>query len=206
MGTETRSQVSPSCSDDDGDVEIFVGGDSTPAGYVDHLGGVFRAIDYPSQSDCGRRANEVFHSSPAIGDINGDGRFEAVAGVAVGAVLFVKLLSVNRCRELGLPGVGLWCRPLQREQPVLSLRRTFKTTATPAVGELNGERSLVFLASRPHANEVLSRSDNTGPRAAPGVGVDSLGAIWPEGRDDTTVREWLRSCIATAGRGSNAAL
>ncbi|MCQ3808240.1 MAG: FG-GAP-like repeat-containing protein [Acidimicrobiaceae bacterium] len=69
--------------DDDGDVEIFIGGDSTPLGYVDHLGGIFRAIDYQDGRPVilwSRKANEVFQSSPAIGDINGDGRFEAVTG------------------------------------------------------------------------------------------------------------------------------
>ena len=69
--------------DNDGDVEIFIGGDSTPAGYVDHLGGIFRAIDYQHEAPVilwTRFANDVFHSSPAIGDINGDGRFEAVTG------------------------------------------------------------------------------------------------------------------------------
>ena len=69
--------------DNDGDVEIFIGGDSTPAGYVDHLGGIFRAIDYRDGAPVitwTREANDVFHSSPAIGDINGDGRFEAVTG------------------------------------------------------------------------------------------------------------------------------
>ena len=70
--------------DGDSDVEIFIGGDSTPGGYVDHLGGIFRAIDYRDGAPVAlwnRYANEVFHSSPAIGDVNGDGRFEAVVGM-----------------------------------------------------------------------------------------------------------------------------
>ena len=70
--------------DNDGDMEIFVGGDSTPGGYVDHLGGIFRAIDYRNGRPVSlweRYSNEVFHSSPAIGDINSDGRFEVVVGM-----------------------------------------------------------------------------------------------------------------------------
>ena len=70
--------------DGDGDVEIFIGGDTTPGGYFDHLGGVFRAFDYRDGAPAelwNRTANEVFHSSPAIGDINGDGRMEAVVGM-----------------------------------------------------------------------------------------------------------------------------
>jgi hypothetical protein len=69
--------------DNDGDMEIFVGGDTTPGGYYDHLGGVFRALDWTPNGVVNlwnAEANEVFHSSPAIGDINGDGRPEAVVG------------------------------------------------------------------------------------------------------------------------------
>ena len=69
--------------DNDGDMEIFIGGDTTPGGPVDHLGGVLWALDH-----AGDRvdvlwqafANEVFHSSGAIGDINNDGRMEIVIG------------------------------------------------------------------------------------------------------------------------------
>jgi FG-GAP-like repeat/S-layer homology domain len=70
-------------ADGDGDVEIFIGGDSTPGGYYDHLGGVFRALDWTPNGVVNlwnAQANEVFHSSPAIGDINGDGRPEVVIG------------------------------------------------------------------------------------------------------------------------------
>ena len=67
--------------DGDDDMEIFIGGDSTPGGYYDHLGGVFRALDWTSGGVVNlwnAEANEVFHSSPAIGDINNDGVPEAV--------------------------------------------------------------------------------------------------------------------------------
>ncbi len=70
-------------ADGDGDVEIFIGGDSTPGGYYDHLGGVLRALDWTPGGVVNlwnAQANEVFHSSPAIGDINGDGRPEVVIG------------------------------------------------------------------------------------------------------------------------------
>ncbi|GJM39634.1 MAG: hypothetical protein DHS20C19_30010 [Acidimicrobiales bacterium] len=69
--------------DGDDDMEIFIGGDTTPGGYYDHLGGVFRALDWTPGGVVNlwnAEANEVFHSSPAIGDINGDGRPEAVIG------------------------------------------------------------------------------------------------------------------------------
>ena len=69
--------------DGDDDMEIFIGGDSTPGGYYDHLGGVFRALDWTPGGVVNlwnAEANEVFHSSPAIGDINNDGVPEAVIG------------------------------------------------------------------------------------------------------------------------------
>ena len=69
--------------DGDNDMEIFIGGDTTLGGYFDHQGGVFRALDWKNGTVTelwNRTANEVFHSSPAIGDINGDGRPEAVVG------------------------------------------------------------------------------------------------------------------------------
>jgi VCBS repeat protein/S-layer family protein len=69
--------------DGDGDVEIFIGGDSTPGGNYDLLGGVFRALDWTPNGVVNlwnAEANEVFHSSPAIGDIDGDGLPEVVIG------------------------------------------------------------------------------------------------------------------------------
>lgn len=72
--------------DGDNDMEIFIGGDSYPGGTFDHLGGVLRAFDWTPGGVVqmwNRTANEVFHSSPAIGDINADGRADVV--VATGA-------------------------------------------------------------------------------------------------------------------------
>ena len=70
-------------SDGDGRMEIFIGGDSAPGGPFDHTGGVLRALDWAGGTVVemwNRTPNEVLHSSPAIGDINGDGRLEVVIG------------------------------------------------------------------------------------------------------------------------------
>ncbi|MEM9202646.1 MAG: S-layer homology domain-containing protein [Actinomycetota bacterium] len=67
--------------DADGDMEIFIGGDTYPGGNYDHLGGVLRAIDWKPAGLVNlwnAEANEVFHSTGAIGDINGDGLHEIV--------------------------------------------------------------------------------------------------------------------------------
>ena len=72
-------------SDDDGRLEIFIGSDQTPGGApgFDWAGGEFRALDWQNGRVVElwkRRSRDVFHSSPAIGDINGDGRMEVVTG------------------------------------------------------------------------------------------------------------------------------
>lgn len=74
---------SPALFDIDGDgrQEIFIGGDSTPGGYYDQLGGVFRALDWSDglvTELWNRPTTEVIMGSPAVADINGDGRPEAV--------------------------------------------------------------------------------------------------------------------------------
>jgi len=73
-------------SDGDGRLEIFIGGDSAAGGPEDWSGGVFRALDWtgdpaqPVRELWKRRIGDVINSSPAIGDIDGDGRLEAVVG------------------------------------------------------------------------------------------------------------------------------
>jgi hypothetical protein len=57
--------------------------DQTPGGFIDWAGGEMRALDWSNGSVrelWKRRVDDVIHSSPAIGDIDGDGRVEAVVG------------------------------------------------------------------------------------------------------------------------------
>ena len=76
-------------SDGDGRMEIFIGGDSSSGGPEDWPGGVFRALDWtgdparPVRELWKQRIGDVIGSSPAIGDIDGDGRLEAVVGAGV---------------------------------------------------------------------------------------------------------------------------
>lgn len=70
-------------SDGDGDQEIFVGSDWYPGSATDHLGGWMRAYDVTAKGVTQlwqAPATEVFHSSPAIADIDGDGIAEVVVG------------------------------------------------------------------------------------------------------------------------------
>jgi hypothetical protein len=76
---------SPALYDVDGDgrMEIFIGGDQSPGGISDWSGGEFRALDWANggvRELWRTRTDDVITSSPAIGDIDGDGRLEAVVG------------------------------------------------------------------------------------------------------------------------------
>ena len=70
-------------SDDDGRLEIFIGSDQFAGGFINWSGGEMRALDWANGSVrelWKRQVDDVIHSSPAIGDIDGDGRPEAVVG------------------------------------------------------------------------------------------------------------------------------
>ena len=70
-------------SDDDGRLEIFIGSDQFAGGFINWSGGEMRALDWANGSVrelWKRQVDDVIHSSPAIGDIDGDGRLEAVVG------------------------------------------------------------------------------------------------------------------------------
>ena len=73
----------------DGRLDIFIGGDQTAGGAINWSGGEFRAIEYTSGGSVGcshcheiwkRQLNDTMWSSPAVGDIDGDGRPEVVVG------------------------------------------------------------------------------------------------------------------------------
>jgi hypothetical protein len=76
---------SPAVFDGDGDGrdEIYVGVASTPGGFIDHTGGAFLAlglVNGVAGIEWQQLTGEVMNSSPAIGDIDGDGRAEVVTG------------------------------------------------------------------------------------------------------------------------------
>jgi putative cell wall-binding protein len=64
----------------DGVSDVVVGGDSSPGPPVDHRGGMVRAVSGSGQSLWEFRTNDIVRSSPAIGDVDGDGRLEVVFG------------------------------------------------------------------------------------------------------------------------------
>ncbi len=124
--------------DGDNDMEIFIGGDSSIGGYFDHQGGVFRALDWEGgvvTEMWHRTSNEVFHSSPAIGDINGDGRPEAVVGTGD---------NWNATTGTGSEHNRLWAFHLDDGSNVAGFPVTAGDTiiANPALADLDGDGSL----------------------------------------------------------------
>jgi putative cell wall-binding protein len=67
--------------DGDGRVEAIVGGDSSPGAPIDHRGGMVRAIGGDGRQRWEFLTDDIIRSSPAVGDIDGDGKDEVVFGV-----------------------------------------------------------------------------------------------------------------------------
>ncbi len=64
----------------DGQTDIVIGHDATPGGRVDHRGGIMRAMTGGGATIWEFRIDEMIRSSPAVGDITGDGVPEIVFG------------------------------------------------------------------------------------------------------------------------------
>jgi len=78
---------SPAVLDTDGNgrAEVYLGAASTPGAPIDHAGGVVVALEQapfngPVATRWARFTPDVIWSSPAVGDIDGDGRVEVVVG------------------------------------------------------------------------------------------------------------------------------
>jgi hypothetical protein len=68
----------------DGRMDILIGGDQSPGGQYAHVGGEFLALSWsPSgvHQIWRHDTNDTVWSSPALGDIDGDGRLDVVVGV-----------------------------------------------------------------------------------------------------------------------------
>jgi hypothetical protein len=66
--------------DGDGRTDYVMGTDASPGGPVDHRGGVLRAMRGDGTLLWEFRTNEIIRSSPAVGDVDGDGTPEVVFG------------------------------------------------------------------------------------------------------------------------------
>ena len=114
--------------DHDGRLEIFVGNDylGTPA----FSGGVFHALDWQNgvvRQIWSRQITDVIQSSPAIGDINGDGRPEVI----VGAGNFFNRSDGHR--------VWAWDLATGATVPGWPALTGGVTFSSPALGDLDGD-------------------------------------------------------------------
>ena len=123
--------------DRDGDDEIFVGSAASPGGPENWSGGVFRSLDW-SPFNGGyvvvrwrQRIGEVIDSSPAIGDINGDGRVEVVVGTGV---FYGRDEDVPDSRR-----VFAWHVDDGSAVPGWPVRAQAEVWGSPALGDLDGD-------------------------------------------------------------------
>ena len=154
-------------ADGDGDMEIFIGGDSTPGGYVDHLGGIFRAIDYRNNAPkalWNRFANEVFHSSPAIADINDDGRVEVVVGMGNNWHIECSERANPYCSPGdGSDHVNVWAFHLDdgTNVPGWPVSATDTVWSSPAIGDVDADGKLEIVVGSFDRKVYVWNSDGT---------------------------------------------
>ncbi len=129
---------SPALYDIDGDgrLEILIGGDQSAGGAINWSGGEFRAIEYTAGStvSCSHcreiwkhQLNDTMWSSPAIGDIDGDGRPEVIVG------------GGNYFNRSDGHKVFAWHVDDGSPLPGWPAATSGSTMPSPALGDLNGD-------------------------------------------------------------------
>ncbi len=119
----------------DGKDEVYVGVTATPGGFVNHSGGVMIALEYLSGSAHMKwidTYDDVIVSSPAIGDIDGDGRPDLVFGAGIDYArtdpsrqAWKQIFAVHADDGSGLPN---WPKTTNGD-----------TESSPALGDLDGD-------------------------------------------------------------------
>ncbi len=118
--------------DGDGDLEIFFGSCATPGGPVDHAGGVLWSFDVRDGKlveRWRRYLGDIGASSPAIGDVDGDGVPDVVTGTGNNGLPGSRQVHAYRATD-GAPLTG-WPVTLGGD-----------TISSPAIGDLDGNGSL----------------------------------------------------------------
>lgn len=82
LATDDTVFSSPALADANGDgvPDIIMGGDSSPGGLIDHRGGVVRAVRGDGHVLWSYFTDEIVRSSPAVGDLDGNGHPTIVFG------------------------------------------------------------------------------------------------------------------------------
>jgi hypothetical protein len=148
FNNEDSQWSSPALYDVDGDgrQEIFIGADQTPGGIIDWAGGHLWALDHTGTGVnvlWRRDIAEVIDSSPAIGDIDGDGRVEIVVGTGDA--------YQGRGAQHTIDGQRVWAFNAEdgSNAPGWPQATEGIVWASPALGDLDGDGDLdVTVAAR----------------------------------------------------------
>ena len=144
----------------DGIPELIMGGDSSPGGQIDHRGGLVRAVSGDGRTLWQFFTDEMVRSSPAVGDLTGQGQPSIVFGTGNywvnqpgGAKDAYKVFSLDAGGKLQ------WVRNLGAQ-----------TVGGPALADVAGNGQL---------DTVIGTAD--GPRA---------GLVWVLGPDGKPLPHW----------------
>ncbi len=194
-------------SDGDGRSEIFIGGDATSSN-GSHSGGFFRALRYTGAAQLGqlwrRSSSEAFQTSPAIGDINGDGRLEVVTGAGR-----FYCATQGRCGD----STKVWAFDLATGGDVAGWPRTARYDtflSAPALGDVDGDGAtdVVIGSSRGARGAVIAfRGDGqplweVEPAADELLSSPVVADVLPSGGNEVIVGSGGRMHVLAGGTGA----